>query len=292
MNTSKIKSDSQIMTLFRKIGLESIAWSLRRLYCPVDKNDLVLEVGSGGSPYFRANVLCDAFEETSERYFAPLIKDRPTIIAFAEKLPFKNEAFDFVIASHVLEHSADPTNFLSELQRVAKAGYIEVPDAFMERLTNYTYHRLEISEDNNGLVIKKKKDFIEDKELYSLFRAKASDIFPKWMASYPFQFHVRYYWSKNNGGIKFKIVNPKIDCNWSVPNEGEEASLERKSTIGKLKTIILSIIRGLFSQNKRNKSIDINSLLRCSNCQNEDFNINKNTATCRACKKDYKIFIP
>ena len=112
MNTSKIKSDSQIMTLFRKIGLESIAWSLRRLYCPVDKNDLVLEVGSGGSPYFRANVLCDAFEETSERYFAPLIKDRPTIIAFAEKLPFKNEAFDFVIASHVLEHSADPTNFL------------------------------------------------------------------------------------------------------------------------------------------------------------------------------------
>ena len=87
----------------------------------------------------------------------------------AEKLPFKNECFDFVIASHVLEHSTNPTNFLSELQRVAKAGYIEVPDAFMERLTNYTCHRLEISEDDNGLVIKKKKDFIEDKESSQYF---------------------------------------------------------------------------------------------------------------------------
>jgi len=292
MKTSKIKNESTLMRLFRRIGMESIAWSLRRLYCPVNKNDLVLEVGSGGSPYFRANVLCDAFEETGERFFAPLIKDRPTIIAFAENLPFKDECFDFVIASHVLEHSTNPNNFLSELQRVAKSGYIEVPDAFTERLTNYTFHRLEISEDENGLVIKKKKDFIEDKELYSLFKAKVSNIFPKWMSRFPFQFHVRYYWSKNNGGIKFKIVNPEINCNWSVPNVSEETFFKQKSLIGKFKKIILLILRVLFSQNKRNKSIDIKSLLKCPDCQNESFNINKNTATCKTCNKDYKVFIP
>ena len=83
MESAKIKSESKLMRFFRQIGMDSVAWSLRRLYCPVNQNDLVLEVGSGGSPYFRANVLCDAFEETGERYYAPLIKDRPTIIAFA-----------------------------------------------------------------------------------------------------------------------------------------------------------------------------------------------------------------
>ncbi len=292
MESAKIKSESKLMRFFRQIGMDSVAWSLRRLYCPVNQNDLVLEVGSGGSPYFRANVLCDAFEETGERYYAPLIKDRPTIIAFAEKLPFKNDAFDFVIASHVLEHSTDPDNFLSELQRVAKAGYIEVPDAFMERLTNYTFHRLEISEDKDSLVIRKKKNYIEDKELYSLFTAKASQVFPHWMGQYPFEFHVRYYWSKDTGGIKFKIENPEIDCNWPVPSESEEVSVERKSFVAKIKSGILSIIRSLFSQNNRNRSIDVSSLLMCSNCQSENFKINELTADCNECEKKYKIYIP
>ena len=147
---------SFLMKLFIFFKLDSIAWSLRRIYCPVKPNDLVLEVGSGNSPYFRSNVLCDAYIDTDERFHTELIVDRPMVISQVENLPFKNKAFDFVIASHVLEHSPFPEKFLSELQRVAKAGYIEVPDAFMERLTNYTFHRMEISNENNKLIIKKK----------------------------------------------------------------------------------------------------------------------------------------
>ena len=40
----------------------------------------------------------------------------------------KDNEFDFVVASHVLEHVQDPVLFLSEIQRVSSiGGYIEVP---------------------------------------------------------------------------------------------------------------------------------------------------------------------
>ena len=48
---NKFNTQSLAMRFFRAIGIERVAWSLRRLHCPVDDNALVLEVGSGGNPY-------------------------------------------------------------------------------------------------------------------------------------------------------------------------------------------------------------------------------------------------
>ena len=158
--------DSMPMRLSKYLGLTRIAWALRRLHCPVPSEALVLEVGSGGNPYARANVLLDAYEVTGQRHWAPLVSDRPTVLGFVESLPFKDKAFDFVIASHVLEHSSEPERFLAELQRVAKAGYIEVPDAFMERINPYRDHRLEVTLRNGGLVIRKKPDWREYFSVY------------------------------------------------------------------------------------------------------------------------------
>ena len=92
-----------LMWLFKNMGMKKLAWSLRRLYVPVPTDALVLDIGSGGNPYPRANVLLDAYEEGTERSNAPLIKDRPMVFGLAESLPFKDNSFDFVIASHVLE---------------------------------------------------------------------------------------------------------------------------------------------------------------------------------------------
>jgi len=52
-----------------------------------------------------------------------------TLIQYNGKsLPFDDESFDLVYASHVVEHVPDPRGFISELSRVAKkAIYIEVP---------------------------------------------------------------------------------------------------------------------------------------------------------------------
>src|SRR5688500_449050 len=93
-----IDEESRLMRLFRALRLESLAWSARRLHCPISPDALVLEVGAGGNPYPRANVLLDAYEETQERNWEPLRKDRPFVFGFIENLPFKDGAFDFLIA--------------------------------------------------------------------------------------------------------------------------------------------------------------------------------------------------
>lgn len=292
MTDTSINPESRLMRFFRGIGLDSIAWSLRRLYCPVDKNALVLEVGSGASPYFRANVLCDAYEITQERFFTPLVHDRPTILAFVEQLPFKDDSFDFVIASHVLEHSADPERFISELQRVGKAGYIEVPDAFMERLTHYGFHRLEITDKDGELIIRKKKHYIQDEEVVDLFHHKARPIFPKWASQYPFHFHVRYYWGKRNGGVKYKILNPDCPADWDAPQLATSEKPPRLPVVAYLKQQTLKAIRRVFSQRARNSSIDLLGLLQCIHCRGKDFRMSESHAICVTCHADYPVYLP
>ena len=281
-----INKESRLMIFFRRLGMDRIAWSLRRLYCPVKKSDLVLEVGSGGSPFYRANVLCDAYLETSERHNVPLVSDRNMVLAYVENLPFKDDSFDFIIACHVLEHSRDPEKFLSEIQRVGRAGYIEVPDAFFERLANYPVHYLEITDDNGVLKINKKPGPVTDKNLSFLFR-KTKNIFSKWYSENPFNFHVRYYWSKNNGGIKYEIMNPEYSFDWHI-NESIYLPPPKSGLLIMVKQLVLKLFRKFFSQNKRNKLIKIENYLRCLKCFG-DLNRVNGELKCNICFESYPI---
>ena len=277
------ETESGVMRLCRKIGLESIAWSLRRLHCPVPSEALVLEVVSGGNPYARANVLLDAYETTRERHWVPLKSDRPTVLGFVEDLPFKDHAFDFVIASHVLEHSPDPVRFLSELQRVAKAGYIEVPDAFMERINPYRDHRLEITVREGVLVIRKKPQWAVDETLVDLYSDRAKPyIAGKLIPSHPFAFHVRYYW---NNQIDFAVLNPEIDASWQPPAD-QAARPMPKSGGARLK--ILDALRKLMSQQARNRNLDLMPLLRCPTCHSASLELRETGYLCRVCGESYE----
>ena len=215
------------MFIFNFLKLKSIAWSLRRWFVPVAKNDLVLEIGSGSNPYFRSNVLCDA-DIRSEDHFQKLVSDRPLIIAYGEELPFKDNSFDFVIASYVLEHSKKPEKFIKELQRVAKKGFIEVPDAFRERFTCVDHHRLEISNINGVLHIRKKSGIVHDEEINSLLDDRKKKLINDFTAKHPQDFQIRYYWNRDHGGIKYKISNPDYVFDWETP----ETVKDRKVSLG------------------------------------------------------------
>ncbi len=279
------ESDSVAMRVAKALGREHLAWTLRRLHCPVPSTALVLEVGSGGNPYPRANVLLDAYEETRERFWAPLVTDRPTILGFVENLPFRDGAFDFVIASHVFEHSPHPERFLAELQRVGRAGYIEVPDAFMERVNPYPDHRLEITERDRRLVIRKKPAWRTDEELVELYEPRAK----RWIAwelipRRPFAFHVRYYW---NGRIEFDVVNPEIDATWQPP-DSEMVAHEPVPTHG-LRGQLIRGLRFLLSQRKRNRTLDWLPLLRCPRCKGEQLERKAGEIRCVTCGSPYPI---
>lgn len=113
----------------------------------------ILEVGSGHRPYPHSDVLVDKHLEDVEREGRLRRDGRPLILCDLAHLPFRDQAFAYVIASHVLEHVEDPIRAARELERVAHAGYIETPSALMEYVEPHrAYHRWSVLREGGALV--------------------------------------------------------------------------------------------------------------------------------------------
>lgn len=116
----------------------------RRIDIPVDASAIVLDVGSGDKPHWRADVLLDRYldevhaGQRSGRAEARI--SRPMFDADASQMPFADGAFDYVVCSHVLEHVVDPAAVIAEMTRVGKAGYIEVPEASSAKILDFPSH--------------------------------------------------------------------------------------------------------------------------------------------------------
>jgi len=119
----------------------------------------VLDIGCGYRPHDNANVIADA-QDFSEHY-----KDKKFIQIKEKILPFKNKEFDFVIASHVIEHVDDFEFFILELERISTKGYIELPTRLGDNLVfeNKKDHIWWFCFDDisNNLLASKKNQLIE-----------------------------------------------------------------------------------------------------------------------------------
>lgn len=93
-----------------------------------NKNWNVLDIGCGYEPNKYSNVLADKID-FSKRY-----PDKKFVKIQDKILPFKDKEFDFVIASHVIEHVEDMEFFLKELERISYKGYIELPTRLEDNL--------------------------------------------------------------------------------------------------------------------------------------------------------------
>lgn len=128
----------------------------RRIAIPVGRDALVLDVGSGDKPHWRADVLLDRHvgadhgEQRSGSAAARV--DRPLFDADAADMPFADHVFDYVICSHVLEHVEHPDAVIAELVRVAKAGYIEVPEAASAKIVDFPSHLWWVTLEDGRLV--------------------------------------------------------------------------------------------------------------------------------------------
>jgi ubiquinone/menaquinone biosynthesis C-methylase UbiE len=133
----------------------------------IDKDFYVLEVGPGGTPHPRADVLLDKkFEDENEtvaqRGFAPGAKTNKKLVFYnGGVFPFGDKEFDYVICAHVLEHIPyeDLPFFISELQRVSKRGYIEFPSIFYEFVNHQDVHKWYMNYRNDTVLFLDKKVF-------------------------------------------------------------------------------------------------------------------------------------
>jgi SAM-dependent methyltransferase len=127
-------------------------------------DDRVLDIGGWACPFNRAQWILDA-EPYETRGFYRTFGGPPnqggTVEWFSketwirrdicakEPYPFPDKFFDFVVCSHTLEDIRDPLWVCSEMIRIGKSGYIEVPSRIAEscrgvespRIVGLSHHR-------------------------------------------------------------------------------------------------------------------------------------------------------
>jgi len=157
----------------------------------------ILDIGCGytANPY--ATHLADTLDLRN------FYKEKNFILLQDEILPFKDKEFDFIISSHVLEHVTDPQFFISELERIGKEGYIEVPTRLEDNLVfeNKSAHLWWINFDDNdySLLIQKKKQIIEP-----FLTVSSSQFLRKYFDD---SLTLKLLW---NDKIPYKILNEEI----------------------------------------------------------------------------------
>ena len=158
----------------------------------------ILDIGCGYTAHSNASVICDV-QDLSHFY-----KDKKFIRLKEKTLPFKNKEFDFVIASHVMEHVDDVDYFIEELERVSVKGYIELPTILEDNLVfenkkDHLWH-MEFDDNENELIISKKIQFLEPMVTVSSIK-KLSKYFRQSLI-------LELYWENS---IEFKKIEKNLE---------------------------------------------------------------------------------
>ena len=135
----------------------------------------ILDIGCGYTANQYANTVADV-QDLSNFY-----KNKKCIRITEKKLPFKDNEFDFVITSHVIEHVEDFEFFIHEIERISKQGYIELPtrlgdNIVFENLKDHIWW-FKYDDELNSLIVSKKNQILEPfvtvstaKKLENIFR--------------------------------------------------------------------------------------------------------------------------
>jgi len=160
----------------------------------------ILDIGCGYGANEFANTICDV-QDLSKFY-----KDKNFIKLENKQLPFKDNEFDFVIASHVLEHVKDFKFFINELERVSKKGYIELPTKLEDNLVfenknDHLWH-MDFDDVNSKLLISNKLQYIEPILTVSMIQNLRENFKASLVLELYWEEKIDYDFVENNQNIK------------------------------------------------------------------------------------------
>ena len=182
----------------------------------------ILDIGCG----YRANKYASVIADVQD--FSNYYKEKKFIKINEKKLPFKDKEFDFVIASHVIEHVEDFEFFLKELERISSKGYIELPTRLGDNLVfeNKTDHIWWfIYDDINNLIVASKRNQLLDPFINVSIAKLFEKVFRESLV-------IEIYWEKK---IEYKI-----------DNNIREEDFKKISFLKLVKKFFSKKIRGLF----------------------------------------------
>jgi hypothetical protein len=156
-----------------------LAESVDRLLRELSPDALVLDIGGWARPLARADWVMDLLPyETRGVYGRDGSDERFTRETWIERdicertpYPFADDSVDFVVCSHTLEDIRDPIWVCSEMNRVARAGYIEVPSRLEEQTmgvhgpwVGWSHHRWLIDVGDGRIDFTMKPHFLHGRE--------------------------------------------------------------------------------------------------------------------------------
>ena len=121
----------------------------------------ILDIGCNQAAVKYAHTVADI------QNFSKYYKDKKFVLINSDRLPFKDNEFDFVYASHVIEHVENISLFIQELQRISKKGYIELPTILEDNIVlsdnSVKDHKwfFKFDDVKNILLAERKKQLIE-----------------------------------------------------------------------------------------------------------------------------------
>ena len=186
-----------------------------------NSNWKILDIGCG----YRANKYASIIADVKD--FSNYYKEKKFVKINDKNLPFKDKEFDFVIASHVIEHVEDFEFFLRELERISNKGYIELPTRLGDNLVfenkkDHLWH-INFDDDNKKLNINKKVQVFEP-----ILTVSSSQLFRNYFRS---SLVIELFWED------------KIDYNFNADNDLKSNSI---SILNLFKKFISKKLRNLF----------------------------------------------
>ncbi|MHB8121810.1 MAG: class I SAM-dependent methyltransferase [Desulfuromonadaceae bacterium] len=212
----------------------------------IKTTDKVLEIGPGGNPHPRSDVLLekifnDSGEAKEQRGNAPeLLTIKKVVFYEGNVFPFEDNEFDYIICSHVLEHVDNIEQFMSEVFRVSSKGYLEYPTIYYEYLYNFQVHVNFIKFNSNTLYYLKKSEteVYKFKPIQNLFLQSLNKGYSKYVDDLKDVMFEGFEWSNEFHIKKARSISELAPDNVDLPLYTELPQLQstngKSSLLGKI----------------------------------------------------------